>query len=623
MRVYARNLNVLSQSRLEAGIYEGAEGTRAGDITIDATEAVTIDGPVSKIINYVQQYGNGNAGDIFITARSLDIINGGQVNSQTNGNGNGGNIQINATNVRLDANYQDGGIYNDVNESAKGNGGKIAINADTISLDRASDLNSVTAGNGNAGQIDLNTRTLTITRGAKTAVNTITEGLGGNLTINARESILVDGYGTDNQGQPLLSDYGPSLLNSQIIAGVFNGSSRGGDLRITTGRLSISNSGQVTASSFSAGRAGDIVINASQSINLTGRNDQFNEPSAIIAQTLASGDGGDILINTGALTIGDNAILAANSIKDSTGKAGNINVNAKAIAVEDAAKIAVNSTTSGRAGEIILQTDQLNLRNRGTITAQTDASQGGNITLNVKDILLLRQNSTISTSAGLAGAGGDGGNITINAPQGFLVSLPNSNSDITANAFNGRGGRVTIAANRIYQFTPRSRAELVQIFRTENPAELDAARLFSNDITAIAQGNPSLGGTVNLLTPDTDPSRGLIPLPNVITDPADRLDQRCAPNSNVIANEFTVTGPGGLPSRPTDRPSNPNTLARLAQLPSSAAQASGEVQPTAPIVEAQAATRLSDGTIRLRSRSPEANAFNPIAHCMTQQSNRT
>ena len=92
--------------------------------------------------------------------------------------------------------------------------------------------------------------------------------------------------------------------------------------------------------------------------------------------------------------------------------------------------------------------DSLELRQRSGIQATTQSGNGGNITLETRDLVLLRNNSSISTTAGQAGAGGDGGNITLEA--GFVVAVPQENSDITANAFEGRGGNINITTNAIY-----------------------------------------------------------------------------------------------------------------------------------------------------------------------------
>jgi large exoprotein involved in heme utilization and adhesion len=112
----------------------------------------------------------------------------------------------------------------------------------------------------------------------------------------------------------------------------------------------------------------------------------------------------------------------------------------------------------------------------------------------VQDLLQLRRNSQISTNAGKAQAIGDGGNITINAPNGFIVAKPQENSDITANAFTGSGGKVQINATGIFGIAPRSREDLARQLGINDPIKLDSQNLFTSDITAISQTNPTLNG---------------------------------------------------------------------------------------------------------------------------------
>ncbi|MDF5714138.1 MAG: hypothetical protein PUP93_09640 [Rhizonema sp. NSF051] len=104
---------------------------------------------------------------------------------------------------------------------------------------------------------------------------------------------------------------------------------------------------------------------------------------------------------------------------------------------------------------------------------------------------MLRSNSTISTSAS---TNGNGGNITITAP--VIVAFP-SNNDITANAFSGNGGQVTIYTQGLFGIAPLSRAELERRLNTTAPSQLDPSRLPTSDITAISQQSPSLNGTLH------------------------------------------------------------------------------------------------------------------------------
>jgi large exoprotein involved in heme utilization and adhesion len=84
----------------------------------------------------------------------------------------------------------------------------------------------------------------------------------------------------------------------------------------------------------------------------------------------------------------------------------------------------------------------------------TISGNGGNINLNISDLLLMRRGSQISTSAGTAQQGGDGGNIDINSR--FIVAVPEENSDISANAFTGAGGKVQITSRGVFGIEARS-----------------------------------------------------------------------------------------------------------------------------------------------------------------------
>jgi large exoprotein involved in heme utilization and adhesion len=146
--------------------------------------------------------------------------------------------------------------------------------------------------------------------------------------------------------------------------------------------------------------------------------------------------------------------------------------------------------------------------------------------------LLLRRQSTISTTAGLAQAWGNGGNITITAPRGFIVGVKTENSDITANAFTGNGGRVTITAQGVYglQFRPQLTP-------------------FS-DITA--SSTFGISGVVDLNILGIDPTRSLFVLPSSPLDITTQFDDRCSYHYKGRATSFIVTGRGGYPTDPAD-----------------------------------------------------------------------
>lgn len=161
--------------------------------------------------------------------------------------------------------------------------------------------------------------------------------------------------------------------------------------------------------------------------------------------------------------------------------------------------------------------------------AQSASGNGGDINLQT-DLLIMRRGAQISTTAGNQQNGGDGGNITINTPEGFIVAVPRENSDITANAFTGRGGRVQINAQSIFGIQPRSQL---------TP---------QSDITASSEFG--ISGTLEINTPDLDPSRGLVPLTIDVVDVARLVDDNIC--VRTAKSSFTYIGRGGLPPSPNN-----------------------------------------------------------------------
>jgi len=209
------------------------------------------------------------------------------------------------------------------------------------------------------------------------------------------------------------------------------GTGNGGSIDVKTRVLSLTNGAQLAASCFGKGNAGNIVIDAHDKINFAGLDsDGFYSGAFSTVETGGVGKGGDINLNTKGLLLLNNGVITANSSGE--GKAGDIQVEASSITL-----------------------------NQGAIASVTLSGDGGNITLSPTNILRLRRGSQISTTAGFAQAGGNGGNITINTPNGFIVAVPNENSDISANAFTATGGKVTVNATGIYGIIPRSQEDLV------------------------------------------------------------------------------------------------------------------------------------------------------------------
>jgi len=609
--VNANNLH-LSESRIWAGIglRLGTPSSQAGDVILNVQDTFTMT-QESQVRNDVAPGGFGNGGNLIISAGSFKATNVSQLLTATFGQGNAGDIWMNVRDATV---FEASDIFSNVTTNGAGQGGDVRITTGSLFLSKGSQFVSTTrnrgdAGNifiqaqdlvaldgispegdfvtgifssvnpggiGQAGNIEIQTGSLVMTNGAQLAATTRNRGDAGDILIDARDRVLITGFGKTTE----------AVFSSGIYSNVGNRTAQtaigqGGDIRISTRTLDLTDGGQIITGTLANGDAGQIQIRATDAVNLTGFNVGNGESSSIVsatavprqaggdifvetstlrvangavidARTVASGPGGDLVLNVNALELVDGGQLI--STTESEGAAGKITVNARqhvsvlgtdsafaqrpnpelafALPVSSNSGIFVRSSNLGAAGDIEINTPKIRLDHQGQFIAESAAGNGGNIILNVRDLLLLRRGSLISTTAGTAQAGGDGGNITVNTPNGFIVAVLTENSDIRANAFTGKGGNINITAQGIFGLKLRPQ---------DTP--------FS-DITASSRFG--LSGIVQINTPDVDPSRGTVQLPAGLVDVNSLIANSCIARQDTRQGSFVVSGTGGLPATPDD-----------------------------------------------------------------------
>ncbi|MEH2400103.1 filamentous hemagglutinin N-terminal domain-containing protein [Nostoc sp.] len=418
----------------------------------------------------------------------------------------------NFQNIKLIERITNGEVFpSQVDASGEG-GGSIQVQGKSVELSgRDVSLISQTTGDRDGKEISINAKKLIVQDGAQVATSTKGMGAGGSLTVNASESV------------ELIRSRTLSIPLSGLFSTTF-GDGNAGNLTIKTGRLRIQDGAQVSAEStmnnaqLARGNGGDLTVEASEAIELIGVS-ATGIASNLAAGTLSFGDAGKVTIDTDKLIVRDGAEIVVSSMGNvsNTGKAGDLNIT---------------------AGSIWLD-------NKGKLTSNSNPGQGGNITLNVRDLLLMQRNSQITTNTG---GNGDGGNIIINAPNGFVVATPLGNSDITANAFSGSGGKIKITTKNIFGFVARTGADVEKLDPT---GEKNPKNLPTNDITAFSQQNPSLNGTVQINSPDADPSRGLVELPVNLVNASQQIVADCNSGGKIARGSFIRTGRGGLIADPT------------------------------------------------------------------------
>ena len=543
-----------------------ASGT-AGNIAIDASQSVEVKGVAPGLINpsliassanivdaSIQElFGlpavpSGVSGSVTINTSQLRVTDAALVTARNDGLGISGNVRINASSIFLD---NLGAITAEV-------GGTLGQNGVVI-------FSPLTLGANRGGDIAISTEQLVVLGGARISTATFTNAEGGDISINASESVQAIGF----------FPIAPSSLS--LIGSSTFGSGNSGNISISTGRLTILNGANIGAGTFGIGKSGNVTVNATQSVEVIGAEPTQLVGSLLGVSTLNAGDAGNLTIATPRITVRDGGRIdsstaatgAAGNITINapqsvevrgtitgtpipslissganieseitrqifnlpavpTGTSGNLTINTDRLVIDDGAQINVRNEGTGNAGTLNINAGSIFLNNEASITAATQSGEGGNINLQIRGPLQLRRNSQISAQA--AGTS-NGGNITIDASVLAILE----NSGINANAFQGRGGNIDINTQGL--------------FRCQN-CQISASSELGVD------------GVVEIFTPDNDTSLEVLDVPEQITQPEEVVAQVCPTTPQQARSEFTITGRGGLPPRPSE-PLSSSALVRV------------------------------------------------------------
>ncbi len=548
--------------------------TAAGEIQVDATESFVMQGNSlgGLAINEIrtEALGDGKGADIGINTQQLTLRNASRVGTWTFGSASGGDINVRATEQI------------EVNGFAPSNP-ILVSNLAPVSF-------GATAGA--SGNMFISTDRLSIADGGIVATISFGASAGGDLTIEATELVELSGV-----IKPTLS---PSNL------GVFAFSSGdAGDLTVNTGQMKVNNGAKVTSSTLVSGAAGDLIINASESVEVEGQfvAGSVIRPSEIVAASdlsnprarqalgiaaFPTGESGNLSINAPALRVLNGGTVSVRN-DGTSGNAGSLKINADDIVLGNIGSLTAIAR-DGLGGDIVLDAKTLDMRNGSSILASTQSGAGGNIEFNLQELLLMRNQSLINTeSLGV----GNGGNITINSP--VLVGF--ENSDIVANAFEGNGGNIDITTKGIFGL--EFREELTEV----------------SDITASSRFGVS--GTVKINNVGIDPSSGLVELSVDLADSSQQIASGCSSNTG---NTFVSTGRGGIPQNPNEQVDENFTWSDIRDLSAYRKQKSNITQVTntsnkPAIVEATGFIRNTDGEIELVAAQNIPFATKQVANC--------
>lgn len=354
-------------------------GSGSGGNLVITSGLISLAGKNTALKSISAKSDSGKVGNISISTEKLEISNQARIDSSTRGRSeSGGSITINAQDIQLSG--VDTKIVSSTEDKSRSDAGNISIVANDLKLKNGALIDVSTLSRGHGGNLTLDLDRLEIRNNSVISSSAFSSGNSGILKVTAN-SIILDGAGSNQF----------TGLSTQANEGTGNG----GDLTIAhAGSLEIRNNAKISASTFTSGQAGNVVITAD---NILLSNAQIQSKSDT-----------------------DNLATASDAMS------GNISITAN---------------------------KRFQLKNAGEVSVSTKQAQAGNISINGEGILLLSNKSRIGTS--VANGKGAGGSITINSPvlaldtSSILASAVEGNGGnitISGLVFESPGSRINASS---------------------------------------------------------------------------------------------------------------------------------------------------------------------------------
>lgn len=176
----------------------------------------------------------------------------------------------------------------------------------------------------------------------------------------------------------------PAFGNIQLsnATEVDAGGAGGGDVQVQARQLTLQSGAQIEASTLGAKPGGTLIVKASDSVQVVGipAGDPFtNTGIATDIYPGASGSGGNLRIETGQLTVRDEAQISAATY--GMGNAGSVNIYARAVEVSgkstptntpygSSISVASEEGSTGAGGNLQIETGRLTVRDGGALSLE-------------------------------------------------------------------------------------------------------------------------------------------------------------------------------------------------------------------------------------------------------------
>jgi large exoprotein involved in heme utilization and adhesion len=363
----------------------------------------------------------------------------------------GGNVTVNARNLSLKAGELGSTIIGtgirSESTSVEAQAGDVTIDvAENITLDGSSILNQVDSGGvGNSGNITINTGSLEAINGGKVDASTFGQGNAGAVKITATGDITADGENSEGFSSGVISQVGLDAVGNA------------GGVTISTNNLTLTNGGEVDASTSGKGDAGAINITATGDLAFDGEDSEGIPSGATsLVDTDAVGNAGGVTISTTNLNLTKGGRVDASTFGQ--GDAGAVKITATSditIDGEDSEGIPSGATSrvepdaEGSSGGVTISTTNLNLTKGGRVDAATfGQGDAGAVKITATGDLTFDGETSGGTpsrvgSEVIFGARGNSGEVTIKTSN---LTLTNGGRVSAFTADQGNAGSVDITA---------------------------------------------------------------------------------------------------------------------------------------------------------------------------------
>ena len=249
----------------------------------------------------------------------------------------------------------------------------------------------------------------------------------------------------------------PPFFSNGIVNPIINDlNGNSGDIIIDAERVALLNGGLILSYVLiGGGKAGDIIIRASESLEISGVGPDGVLPT--ITSSIGSdgnAQGGNIFIETVKLILAEGGQISSGVAPGATGQSGDIDIRATEVLVSDPVRdsfdgrisginAAVGEGATGNAGKITITADRLQVFDGGQITSSNQGEgRAGNINIQVRDLEVQGSGSLLAIDR----------DAVLNGSFGVFLPENGHFTPSTISAFstgNGAAGSINIIANTL------------------------------------------------------------------------------------------------------------------------------------------------------------------------------